>query len=66
MAKPCPSCNTNDGLCIEEAFDAEKGAYSLAGVQDKIAAKLKYRLYCEVCDFSIFGKIEDGYFVAEP
>lgn len=64
--KPCPSCGVCGSLSVSQKFVAKPPSeYSLAGYQPKVSAEMKYELSCEMCDFSILGQLEDGYFVAE-
>lgn len=42
------------------------GTYSLAGVQDKVAAEGRYKLSCSACEWSVYGRVEGSDFVADP
>lgn len=67
MVKPCPGCDRYSTLNLSQAFVAKPpGTYSIAGAQDKILARVRYKLSCSACGWSILGDIEGEHFVADP
>lgn len=57
--KPCPSCGVAGRITVRPVLTAQTpGSYSLAGVQDKTAAREGAVLECAACGLAVRGRLE--------
>lgn len=56
---PCPSCGVTGRIMVQPVLTAQKpGSYSIAGFQNKTAAREGAVLECSACGLTVHGWLE--------